>query len=63
MEDDEVLYEIKWTVADVRKAFVDRYGRQPSNGELSDCVQNLDTSTLEEVSIERGWSIVAEAII
>lgn len=63
MKDDEVLCEIKWTVADVRKAFVDRYGRQPSNGELNDCVQNLDTSTLEEVSIERGWSIVDEAII
>ena len=36
MKDDEVLCEIKWTVADVRKAFVNRYGRQPSNGELSD---------------------------
>lgn len=63
MNDDDILCTIKWTVADVRTAFKNKYGREPSKGELQDCVDNLDTSALEEVSIERGWSVVDEAII
>ena len=63
MNDNDVIAEIKWTVADVRDAFVRKYGRQPSNGELSDCVQNVDCKNLEDYSIECGWSFIEEAII
>ena len=63
MNDNDVIAEIKWTVADVRDAFVRKYGRQPSDGELSDCVENVDTKALVESSIEHGWSIVEEAVI
>jgi cysteinyl-tRNA synthetase len=55
--------EIKWTVGDVKTAFVNEYGRLPSEGELKDCVENVAVKTLEEVSIERGWDIINEAII
>lgn len=61
--DDDVLCEIKWTVADVRTAFRNKYGREPTDGQLQDCIENVETSTLEEVSIERGWSVIDEAII
>lgn len=63
MNDNEVICEIKWTVADVHNAFVNKYGRQPTDGELSDCVQNLDCKALEEWSIERGWNFIEEAIV
>lgn len=62
-KDDDVLCEIKWTVADVRTAFRNKYGREPTDGQLQDCIENVETSTLEEVSIERGWSVIDEAII
>lgn len=62
MKDDEVICTIKWTVADVRSAFVNEHGRQPTDDELQECVDNLDVSVLEEVSIERGWSIIKEVI-
>ena len=63
MNEDEVICEIKWTVGDVKTAFVNKYGRLPSKGELNDCVENVAVNTLEEVSIERGWNIIDEAII
>ena len=63
MNDDEVLCEIKWTVADVRTAFRNKYGREPTDGQLKDCVENVDTDTLEERSIETGWTLIDEAII
>lgn len=61
--DDEVIAVIKWTVADVRKAFVDKYGRQPSKGQLRDCVENVETKRLEEAAITQGWEYINEAII
>lgn len=63
MKDDDVLCEIKWTVADVRAAFRNKYGREPSDGQLQDCIENVDTKTLEERSIETGWTLIDEAII
>jgi hypothetical protein len=63
MKDDEVLSEIKWTVADVKAAFKNRYGREPSDGQLQDCIENLDTKSLEDRSIEFGWSFIYDALI
>jgi hypothetical protein len=63
MNDDEVLCEIKWTVADVRTAFKNKYGREPTDGQLQECVENVDTELLEDRSIEFGWSFIDEAII
>ena len=63
MSDNEVICEIKWTIADVRDAFARKYGRQPTDGELSDCVQNVQTNALENISIERGWDFIEEAIV
>ena len=63
MNDDEVLCEIKWTVTDVKAAFRKKHKREPTERELSLCVWALDTKTLEERSIEIGWTIVDEAIM
>ena len=63
MNEDEVICEIKWTVGDVKTAFVNKYGRLPSEGELNDCVENVAVKTLEEASIERGWDFINDAII
>lgn len=63
MNEDEVICEIKWTVGDVETAFVNKYGRLPSEGELNDCVENVAVNTLEEASIERGWDFINDAII
>ena len=63
MNNNEVICEIKWTVADVRKTFINKYGRQPTDGELSGCVQNVDCKTLEDRSTEYGWSFIKEAIV
>ena len=58
MNDNDVLLTINWRVADVRTAFINKYGRQPSNRELKDCVENLDLGALEDMSIERGWEVI-----
>lgn len=63
MNDNEVICEIKWTVADVKTAFVNKYGRLPSEGELKDCVENVPVRNLEERSIEFGWDFIDEGII
>ena len=63
MKDDEVLCEIKWTVADVRAAFRNKYGREPTEGQLKDCVENVETKDLVDRSIENGWVFIEEAII
>ena len=62
MNDSDIIAEIRWTVADVREAFTRKYGRQPTDGELSDCVQNINARALEGCSIERGWDFIEEVI-
>lgn len=62
MNDDEVLCEIKWTVADVKSAFREEYDREPTEKELEECVSCVDTKALEEWSIERGWTFITDAI-
>ena len=61
--DDIIIAQITWTVADVRTAFRNEYGREPTDGQLQDCIENVDTNTLEERSIEFGWTFIDEAII
>lgn len=63
MDMNEVIAQITWTVDDVRSAFVDKYGRNPSDGELKDCVENVDVKALEGCSIEYGWDFINDAII
>lgn len=63
MNDNEVICEIKWTVADVRRAFATRYRRQPTEAELSDCLMKVDSQALEDWSNENGWRFIEEAII
>lgn len=63
MNDNDIICEIKWTVEDVRAAFRKKYGREPTDGQLKDCVENVDTKTLEERSIETGWTLIDEAIL
>ena len=62
-DDNDTICEIRWTVEDVRAAFRNKYGREPTKGQLKDCVENVDTKTLEERSIEIGWTLIDEAII
>lgn len=60
--DDEVLCEIKWTVADVKKSFKERYGREPTKSELHLCIDEVDWSLVEEKGIENGWTVIDTAV-
>ena len=62
MKDDEVLCEIKWTVADVRKAFKETYKRQPDDNELQEAIDSISWETAEDSSIENGWVHINAAI-
>lgn len=62
MDDDTVIAQITWTVKDVRDKFEETFGREPTDTELRDCVNAVDTSSLEEVSIERGWQFIEAAV-
>lgn len=62
MNDEEVIAQIIWKVADIRSAFVDRYGRQPTDGELKDAVENVKSSPLVESSIGHGWGVISDEI-
>ena len=63
MELSDVVCEIKWTVEDIREAFVRKYGRYPTEGQLRDCVANVRDSALEDRSIECGWEVIQEELI
>lgn len=63
MQMSDVICEIKWTVEDVCRAFIRKYGRYPTEGQLIDCVENVRGSALEDVSIERGWEVIEEELI
>lgn len=62
MKDDEVLCTIKWTVADVRKAFKETYKRQPDDNELQEAIDSISWETVEDSSIENGWVHINAAI-
>jgi hypothetical protein len=62
MNDDEVLCTIKWTVADVRKAFEETYKRQPDDNELQEAIDSISWETVEDSSIENGWVHINTAI-
>lgn len=55
------LCVITWTVEDVKNTFNCIHGRLPNKEELESCLEKLDVKTLEEVCIERGWSVIQEA--
>ena len=58
----DVVVEIKWTVEDVCDAFYRKYGRLPTVRQLKDCVENVKSSALEDVSIENGWKVIEEEL-
>lgn len=62
MNDDEVLCTIKWTVADVRKAFEETYKRKPDDNELQEAIDSISWETIEDSSIESGWGYINTAI-
>ena len=62
MNDDEVLFEVKWTVADVKNAFYEEYDREPTQEELSACISEIDWESIEEDSIERAWNTIQTAV-
>ena len=63
MNEDDVICEIKWTVADVKTAFINKYGHEPTEGQLQDCVENVNEKALKDFSISYGWDFINEAII
>lgn len=63
MNDDEEICKIKWTVADVRKAYYDKYGHNGTDEEIKEAVSRIDTKALECRSIEIGWSFINEAVL
>lgn len=62
MNDNEVICEIKWTVADVRLAYERKYGHNASDEEIRETLARLNVKRLQEVGIEYGWEIINEAI-
>jgi len=62
MNNDEVLCTIKWTVADVRKAFEETYKRQPDDNELQEAIDSISWGLIEDSSIENGWTCINTAI-
>ena len=62
MDDNEVICEIKWTVADLRTAYKNRYGHNATDEKIFEILGRLDIKRLQEVGIEYGWEIINEAI-
>lgn len=62
MKDDDVICEIKWTVADIRTAFFNKYKREPTETELQVLIEELNTRALQNFSIEYGWDYINTAI-
>lgn len=54
MEDDVIL-EIKWTKKDVRDAYIQKYGHEPTDDKIEKAVNNIEIKAMEEASIETGW--------
>ena len=62
MNDDEVLFEVKWTVADIKNAFIEEYDREPTQDELSVCIGEIDWESIEEDSISKAWDTIQSAV-
>ena len=62
MKADDVICTVIWTVADVAKAYKEQHGREPTEKELDECLRKLNADALEDVCIERGWQVIAEAV-
>ena len=62
MKDNDILCEIKWTVADLRTAYVNHFGHNPTDEEVEELSKRLDVKTLEDISIERGWEIIESTL-
>ena len=62
MSDDDVLCEIKWTVADLREAYIQHFGHNPTDEEVEELVERFDARHLKDVSIERGWEYIGSTL-
>ena len=58
MNENDVICNIKWTVADVKQGFVNTYFREPSEEELKACIKKADT--LHGFLIEQGWDFIEQ---
>lgn len=62
MNEDDVLLTIRWTVADVKTAFLNKYGRDPTDDELEYCIDKLNIKALKDFSIENGWTFINDSV-
>jgi hypothetical protein len=62
MNDNKVICEIKWTVADLRIAYERKYGRNASDDDIEFLVNHINWKRVEEVGIENGWEIIDTVI-
>lgn len=58
MNDNEVICEIKWTVADVRMAYERKYGHRATDDDIEFLVNHINWKRVEEVGLENGWEII-----
>lgn len=58
MDMNEVIAKIEWTVQDIHDAFEEEFGRKPSERELENIVNSINTEGIEEVGIEKGWDSI-----
>ena len=59
---NEVIVQITWTVRDVCDAFCKQFGREPTEQELSACLESFSAKQLEERSTEFGWDFIYDAV-
>ena len=60
---DEIVCKIEWTKQDIYDAFIEKHHRIPSDIELIQCIKNINPISLQDRSIEFGWSFIYDAVI
>ena len=57
--------EVVWHGQDVQTSFIEKYGRLPMYGELSDSIENVEGSLRrwEDASISHGWEVIEQELI
>lgn len=54
-----VVCRIEWTDDEIKETFEHLYGQKPTDGELSDCLDEIDTEGMKETCIEVGDNIIS----
>lgn len=59
---DKPILEITWTARDVFDAFQERIGREPTDAELTECLNRIPLKFMQDRSIETGWDFIYQSV-